>query len=386
MPIKEPGYVYILTNPSFKEDWVKIGKSGRPVNVRSKELDNTAVPLPFDIYATLKTVKYNEAEKLVHGFIDQLTTKRIRKTREFFNLTPDEALQIFKNVAYVLDDAEIAIYKENKIIEVIAAQNRQEYQDEQGQTTEHAGQIDVAPDKVGRSWLIPFNKKFFDLDGCIKKYGRVYWSQKCSFALGDTVYVYSSKPDAKITYCLKVHEVNVPDGSVTEGNEFRKTESKRSFKDTDLSALLVSIGKTQSKVLNIARLKEHGLKSAPFGPVMLSKDECKPLLEYIENNFDSSYRGENDNSGKPKGPRFKFSMCDIKPGESVVFSPLNLPLIVSSDNTVEYKGKSWKLSEFTKKFIPDSLRTKTDSYRGSLFFTYNGEVLQDIRERKEKGL
>ena len=49
MTNKEPGYVYILTNPSFREDWVKIGKSSRPVDVRSKELDNTAVPLPFEI-------------------------------------------------------------------------------------------------------------------------------------------------------------------------------------------------------------------------------------------------------------------------------------------------------------------------------------------------
>ena len=63
---KEPGYVYILTNPSFREDWVKIGKSSRPVDVRSKELDNTAVPLPFEIFATMKTMKYNEVEKLVH--------------------------------------------------------------------------------------------------------------------------------------------------------------------------------------------------------------------------------------------------------------------------------------------------------------------------------
>ena len=47
MANKEPGYVYILTNPSFREDWVKIGKSSRPVDVRSKELDNTAVPLHF---------------------------------------------------------------------------------------------------------------------------------------------------------------------------------------------------------------------------------------------------------------------------------------------------------------------------------------------------
>ena len=42
MPNKEPGYVYILTNPSFREDWVKICKSSRPVDVRSRELDNIA--------------------------------------------------------------------------------------------------------------------------------------------------------------------------------------------------------------------------------------------------------------------------------------------------------------------------------------------------------
>ena len=37
MSNKEPGYVYILTNPSFREDWVKIGESSRPVDVRSKD-------------------------------------------------------------------------------------------------------------------------------------------------------------------------------------------------------------------------------------------------------------------------------------------------------------------------------------------------------------
>ena len=61
------GYVYILTNQAFREDWVKIGKSSRPVDIRSKELDNTAVPLPFEIYATLKTSKYSEVEKQIHN-------------------------------------------------------------------------------------------------------------------------------------------------------------------------------------------------------------------------------------------------------------------------------------------------------------------------------
>ena len=117
MKNSEPGYVYILTNPSFREDWVKIGKSARPVNVRSKELDNTAVPLPFEIFATIKTVKYNEVEKLVHKTIDRLTDLRIRQNREFFNVPPQIALDIFRDIAITIDDAVVTIYEDNKPVE-----------------------------------------------------------------------------------------------------------------------------------------------------------------------------------------------------------------------------------------------------------------------------
>lgn len=111
------GYVYILTNPSFKEDWVKIGKSSRPVDVRSKELDNTAVPLPFEIFATMKTCKYNEVEKLVHKTIDRLTDLRIRQNREFFNVAPQVALDIFNDIAMTVDDAEVILYEDNQLIQ-----------------------------------------------------------------------------------------------------------------------------------------------------------------------------------------------------------------------------------------------------------------------------
>jgi len=114
--MKEAGYVYILTNSSFKEDWVKIGKSSRPVDIRSKELDNTAVPLPFEIFATLKTEKYEIVEKKIHKAIDRLTDPRIRQSREFFNISPEQALEIFKDEAMVLDDAEITLYKDNQPI------------------------------------------------------------------------------------------------------------------------------------------------------------------------------------------------------------------------------------------------------------------------------
>lgn len=110
----DKGYVYILTNPSFREDWVKIGKSARPVDVRSKELDNTAVPLPFEIFATLESKKYHEVEKLVHKTIDRLTDLRIRQNREFFNVAPQVALDIFRDIASAIDDAVVTEYRDNK--------------------------------------------------------------------------------------------------------------------------------------------------------------------------------------------------------------------------------------------------------------------------------
>ena len=114
MKNKESGYVYILTNPSFREDWVKIGKCSRPVDIRSKELDNTAVPMPFDIYATMQTEKYSEAETAIHKQIDRLTDRRIRQNREFFNLEPALALEIMLDLAKLSSDAVVEKYENGK--------------------------------------------------------------------------------------------------------------------------------------------------------------------------------------------------------------------------------------------------------------------------------
>ena len=214
MAEKEPGYVYILTNPSFREDWVKIGKSSRPVDVRSKELDNTAVPLPFEIFATMKTVKYNEVEKLVHKTIDRLTDLRIRQNREFFNVAPQMALDIFQDIAMTIDDAVVILYEDNKPI------------------------------------------------------------------------VENTK-----------------------------------------------------------------------------KEQCKREV---------------------KRPRFRFSMCDIKIGEHIVFNPMGLVVKVASDDSVEYDGRIYKLSPFVGTFMPEERRNTSGAYQGAKYFSYNGKVLEEIRKEKEK--
>ncbi len=110
----DSGYVYILTNPSFRDDWVKIGKSKRLPEIRGRELYNTAVPLPFEIYATLKTVKYNEAEKMIHRMIDRISDLRINKSREFFKIMPEEAYEIFADIKSIIgDEAELTLHGDN---------------------------------------------------------------------------------------------------------------------------------------------------------------------------------------------------------------------------------------------------------------------------------
>ncbi len=215
--INEPGYVYILTNPSFREDWVKIGKSSRPVDIRSKELDNTAVPLPFEIYATIQTIKYNDVEKHVHKTIDRLTDLRIRQNREFFNVPPQIALDIFNDIAKMIDDAVITIYKDNKPI-------------------------------------------------------------------------------------------------------------LNSEKDTFL-------------------------------------DTPKRIVK----------RG-----------RFKFSMVGIKIGEIVTFVPTQTDVKVASDDSIEYEGRIYKLSPFVGTLMPEEKQNTSGAYQGAKYFSYKGQILDDLRSMIEK--
>lgn len=105
--MREKGYVCVLTNPSFWDDWVKIGKSSRLPEVWGRELYNTAVPLLYEIYATFQTEKFKEAERMIHRSIDRVSDLRINKGREFFNIAPEAAYEILADIKELLGDEAI---------------------------------------------------------------------------------------------------------------------------------------------------------------------------------------------------------------------------------------------------------------------------------------
>ena len=121
--MKEPGYVYILTNPSFKDDIVKIGLTSGTVEKRMKELQTTGVPTPFEKYASIKTVKYQEVERFMHHSLSLLSEgSRVNENREFFRIGPEKALSFMMEIAELLDDAEITTCTEkatNDKVEIV---------------------------------------------------------------------------------------------------------------------------------------------------------------------------------------------------------------------------------------------------------------------------
>ena len=222
-------------------------------------------------------MKYNEAEKLVHRYIERFTNLRIRNNREFFNVKPEEALEIFKEVAMLLDDAEIC-----------------EYDKQVGKNADIASLNSSPKTKIKKNdlgkkvWLIPYNKKYFDLKGCYDQIGEVYWTQHCNFQPGDTGYIYGSAPESAIRFSFEILESDMPyDPKMDSDDDFVKSggESNKDNEKKKLFAHMKITGETTNRRLSLVNLLDRGLKAAPMGALNLSKPELKDLLIYIHENF-----------------------------------------------------------------------------------------------------
>lgn len=372
----QTGYVYILTNPSFKEDWVKIGKSSRPVDVRSKELDNTAVPLPFEIYATIKTVKYSEVEKLVHKTIDRLTDLRIRQNREFFNVKPEVALDIFKDIAATLDDAEITVYRDNVSIH-LSDENTDTDKDTSGANTSGTKALKKTFWEhfiSNASSDVEFSKQFSIHKGIPRhSYDLAVGTTLCNIYLVANrrkLYagLYFHGKDTFNSLLPLKERVESIVGSEVHWDEYEKDASITVNSD-------FSLEDNKSYDEAYSWLKHYAVR---FGDVAkeLVLSPVAPAEPEMENDTEIE-------SGKMR-PRFRFSMVGIRIGEFVTFTPTGLDVRVASDNQVEYNGRIYKLSPFVGTFMPADKRNTSGAYQGSKYFSYKGEVLDDMRKRIEQ--
>jgi T5orf172 domain len=99
MKVGEPGYIYVLINPSM-EGLVKVGKTTRNPQDRVEELSSsTGVPTPFILVYQEYFEDCSKAELMIHQILESKNA-RISKNREFFKAQPYEVIKIIQNLKY----------------------------------------------------------------------------------------------------------------------------------------------------------------------------------------------------------------------------------------------------------------------------------------------
>lgn len=103
----------------------------------------------------------------------------------------------------------------------------------------------------------------------------------------------------------------------------------------------------------------------------IDMDEAQKQAEETAQEIDAEH--------KERQSPFRFSMCNIQPGEEIEYC--NNPEIkctVVDDKTVSYQGQSYSLSS-----LAQLLTGSKYSVAGPRYFKYKGEWLNDIRHRLE---
>ena len=92
------GYVYVLSNPSFRPGIFKIGMTKVHPGQRAKQIRSTGVPTHFNTCIALECYTYKDTEKVLHKMF---ASKRICKRREFFQLDLEDVLKILSHEGIV---------------------------------------------------------------------------------------------------------------------------------------------------------------------------------------------------------------------------------------------------------------------------------------------
>jgi hypothetical protein len=84
-------YVYVMSNPSFPNDMLKIGWTREHPNIRANDLHTSGIPTPFIVEYIIITPEGSKLEKKIHEHIKKY---RVNSNREFFKISKDELTEI----------------------------------------------------------------------------------------------------------------------------------------------------------------------------------------------------------------------------------------------------------------------------------------------------
>ncbi len=138
-----------------------------------------------------------------------------------------------------------------------------------------------------RVWLISASTKFFDHRRCFDELGQIYWKQHNNLQVGDTGYIYFSKPQQEILFKFKIVACDLPYSKEIDA-ELKYYNNPKDFEEAKAHNrfyLIKKIGESTSGKLTLEKMMKHGMNKPPLGAFNLTHPGFKELLSYIESNF-----------------------------------------------------------------------------------------------------
>ena len=159
-----------------------------------------------------------------------------------------------------------------------------------------------------------------------------------------------------------------------------------SYLNTKFFRYLVSIKKkTQDVVCGVFQFVPLQDWSKPwtdtelYRKYRLSSEE----IDYIEasiKTIDPEGLFDADSLIDPEFANFDLLEHGVKIGDTIVYTPSDLEVIVVGPHEVEYAGEVYTLAQFTAKYMPRNKRSISGVCQGPRYFSYNGISLYKMKE------
>lgn len=96
-------WVYILSNPVYGHNIIKIGYTTSSPELRKETIDKaTGVPIPFQVEYAKQCRNGRELEQAVHQY---LSKERINPNKEFFQISIEDAKQVIDRIHSQIEDS-----------------------------------------------------------------------------------------------------------------------------------------------------------------------------------------------------------------------------------------------------------------------------------------
>jgi len=129
----------------------------------------------------------------------------------------------------------------------------------------------------------------YDHSSSFEHYSFIDWRQgNANFEIGDTVFIYCTRPASSIQYKCIVEKINLYQPYIRDDKEYWKDQAEYDKSINGKFMRLKLVDQIYSSKLSLEILKENGLTSAPQGPIKAKNQ----LVEYINSNFSDNYQND----------------------------------------------------------------------------------------------